>query len=92
MHDGRHIEVDFSVLGVELVLPPSIKCQNSAIRGMWMDFDHFSDYCHTKNNPHPMDLSKNIRQMTKGEWKKRKEILKMVLEEILSDKPQPEEK
>lgn len=91
-HDGKHIEIDFTDIGVEMVLPPIIKCHYSAIRALWMDFDHYSDYCHTIDLPYIVDFSRNIRQTTKGEWKKRKEVLKMVLEEILSDKPAPEEK
>lgn len=91
-HDAKHIEINFEDIGVDVVLPPIIKCHYSAIRALWVDFDHYSDYCHTINLPYIVDFSKNIRQTTKGEWKKRKEVLKMVLEEILSDKPAPEEK
>lgn len=91
VHDAKHIEIEFAYLGVEMILPALIKCHYSAIRAMWVDFDHFSDYCHTIDLPYVVDFTKNIRQVTKGEWKKRKEVLKMVLEEILTDKPPPEE-
>lgn len=30
---------------VTIALPPVIKLQNSAVRVLWLSYDHFSDYC-----------------------------------------------
>lgn len=40
----RFISIDFPALKLNIQLPPSIKCMGSAIRGMWLSYDHFSDY------------------------------------------------
>lgn len=40
-----HTEIDFPLLDVNITLPPSIKCKDSAVRMLWLNYDHVSDYC-----------------------------------------------
>lgn len=53
--DSKHTDIDFPVLGFHLVLPAAVKCHHSAIRGLWLNYDHFSDYCPSYDMPYRLD-------------------------------------
>lgn len=75
---------------MNLVLPGSVKCANAAIRGLWLNYDHMSDYCHSSIFKYE-DVDKKkltLRQTTKREWKKRKELLQSALFQIFNEKPE----
>lgn len=57
-----------------LALPPSVKCKNGAIRGMWLNFDHFSDFCPSFRMPGDKETKLDLSQAAKREWQKRKEL------------------
>ena len=80
---------------MSLILPSSVKCFNSAIRGLWLKYDHMSDYCHSAIFKYDDSDRKKLtlRQTTKREWKKRKELLQKALFQIFNEKPEesPEE-
>ncbi|CAO1434353.1 unnamed protein product [Diamesa hyperborea] len=82
--------IDFSTIMVSLVLPPTVKCNSAAIRGLWLTYDHMSDYCHSfifcYDNSDRKKLT--LRQTTKREWKKRKELLQKALFQIFNEKPE----
>lgn len=74
---------------MSLVLPSAVKCFNSAIRGLWLNYDHMSDYCHSAILKYDDSDRKKLtlRQTTKREWKKRKELLQKALFQIFNEKP-----
>lgn len=82
--------IDFPTLHMNLLLPSAIKCFNSAIRGLWLNYDHMSDYCHSAIFKYDdTDRKKlTLRQTTKREWKKRKELLQKALFQIFNEKPE----
>ena len=41
----RYTTIEFSLIHINLMLPPTLQCKNAAIRGMWQKYDHFSDFC-----------------------------------------------
>lgn len=86
--ERTHIE--FISLQMTLVLPPSVKCFNSAIRGLWLNYDHLSEYCHSSIFKYDDSERKKLtlRQTTKREWKKRKELLQKALHQIFNEKPE----
>lgn len=87
--------IDFSTVQMNMVLPSTLKCFNSAIRGLWLNYDHLSDYCHSAIFKYDDSDRKKLtlRQTTKREWKKRKELLQKALFQIFNEKPEesPEE-
>lgn len=40
-----HTEITFPLLEMDITLPPSVKMMNTAVRVLWLSYDHFSDYC-----------------------------------------------
>lgn len=54
----KFTSIDFPALKLNLMLPPSIKLKTSAVRGMWLNYDHFSDYCPTFDLP--VKIIKNL--------------------------------
>lgn len=81
---------------MNLVLPRTVKGFNSAIRGLWLNYDHMSDYCHSAIFKYDDSDRKKLtlRKTTKREWKKRKELLSKALFQIFNEKPEesnPEE-
>ncbi|XP_058826018.1 dynein axonemal intermediate chain 7 [Topomyia yanbarensis] len=89
--DSKHTDIDFPLLGFHLVLPAAVKCHHSAIRGLWISYDHFSDYCPTYGMPYRQDHRADLRIISRIEWKKRKEILKAVYEEPREKRPDDSE-
>lgn len=85
--------IELGSLKMSLVLPSSIKCSNAAIRGMWLNFDHMSDYCYSMIQTYENSDKKKLtlRQTTKREWKKRKELLQKALVQIFNEKPDDSE-
>lgn len=86
--------IDFETLKLSMVLPSSIKCSNAAIRGMWLNYDHMSDYCFSTISTYDDGDRKKLtlRQTTKREWKKRKELLQKALQQIFAnEKPEDTE-
>ncbi|CRK91757.1 CLUMA_CG005391, isoform A [Clunio marinus] len=81
--------IDFPILHMNLLLPSVIKCISSAIRGLWLNFDHLSDYCQSGILKYDDSNRKKLtlRQTTKREWKKRKELLQQALFQIFNEKP-----
>lgn len=84
--------IDFETLKLNMVLPSTIKCANAAIRGMWLNYDHLSDYCFSIIPTYDDGDRKKLtlRQTTKREWKKRKELLQKALQQIFANE-KPEE-
>lgn len=82
--------IDFLALKMNLVLPSSVKLSNAAIRGLWLNYDHMSDYCHSSIFKYEDTDKKKLtlRQTTKREWKKRKELLQKALFQIFNEKPE----
>ncbi|XP_029720392.2 dynein axonemal intermediate chain 7 isoform X1 [Aedes albopictus] len=89
--DSKHTDIDFPLLGFHLVLPAAVKCHHSAIRGLWISYDHFSDYCPSYDMPYRQDHRADLRIISRIEWKKRKEILKAVYEEPREKRPDDSE-
>ncbi|KAJ6632758.1 Dynein axonemal intermediate chain 7 like [Pseudolycoriella hygida] len=78
--EKSHTEIEFPLLELEITLPPSIKCKDSAIRVLWLSYDHFSDYCPSYEIPVKVDETIDIGKATRREWRKRKEIIKSAKE------------
>lgn len=52
-----HTEIEFPLLELEMTLPPSVKCKDSAIRALWLSYDHFSDYSPSFEIPFKVDTT-----------------------------------
>lgn len=52
-----HTEIEFPLLDLEITLPPSVKCKDSAIRVLWLSYDHFSDYSPSYEIPFKVDTT-----------------------------------
>ncbi|KAH8281343.1 hypothetical protein KR018_011457, partial [Drosophila ironensis] len=76
-----HNEIDFPTIEMQISLPPTVHLQSSALRGLWLNYDHFSDYCASYNLKYSRSANANILRQTKREWRKRKEILQAMLDE-----------
>lgn len=63
------------------MFPPSIKCKDSAFRGVWLSYDNFSDYCPSFYIPYRKKAARDLRMTTKIEWFKRLEILQSTLDQ-----------
>lgn len=81
--------IEFSNIQMNLTLPPSVRCIGSAIRGLWLNYDHLSDYCYSTIFKYDDGDRKKLtlRKTTKREWKKRKELLQKALHQIFNEKP-----
>ncbi|GAB0101009.1 dynein axonemal intermediate chain 7 [Sergentomyia squamirostris] len=79
--ESKHTEVEFSLLDTTLILPPTVKCHRAALRGLWLNYDHFSDTCHSYYMPDTNLKELNLRQCTKIEWNKRRELVQKALEQ-----------
>jgi hypothetical protein len=81
--------IDFSTIQMNLLLPSAVKCANSAIRALWVNYDHLSDYCFSTILKYDDNDRKKLtlRKTTKREWKKRKELLAKALFQIFNEKP-----
>lgn len=77
------------MIQMSLSLPSAVKCVNSAIRGLWVNYDHLSDYCFSTILKYDEIEKKKLtlRKTTKREWKKRKELLQKALHQIFNEKP-----
>lgn len=63
-----------------------MKCNKGAIRGMWLNFDHFSDCCPSYEIPRKsFHNNLNLSQAAKIEWKKRKELEQPKLANLNND-------
>ncbi|XP_075155602.1 uncharacterized protein LOC142228963 [Haematobia irritans] len=82
-----HNEIDFPLMTMQLSLPPSVSLYSSALRGLWLNYDHLSDYCPSFNLRRPRSQNINILYQTKKEWRKRKEILQNMLDECSKEIP-----
>ncbi|XP_017083981.1 axonemal 84 kDa protein [Drosophila eugracilis] len=78
---SAHNEIDFPTIEMQISLPPTVYLQSSALRGLWLNYDHFSDYCSSYCLKHARSANANILRQTKREWRKRKEILQAMLDE-----------
>uniref|UniRef100_A0A1A9W698 IC97/Casc1 N-terminal domain-containing protein n=1 Tax=Glossina brevipalpis TaxID=37001 RepID=A0A1A9W698_9MUSC len=84
---NQHNEIEFPIMEMQLSLPPSVSLYDSALRGLWLNYDHFSDYCPSFNLKKPRPDNINILSQTKKEWRKRKEILQEMLTEFDKEVP-----
>ncbi|KAH8235955.1 hypothetical protein KR032_011364, partial [Drosophila birchii] len=84
---SAHNEIDFPTIEMQISLPPTVHLQSSALRGLWLNYDHFSDYCSSYCLKHARSANANILRQTKREWRKRKEILQAMLDECGRDIP-----
>lgn len=71
-----YISIDFPSIRLNLSLPPSVKCKSGAIRGLWLNYDHFSDFCPSFKMPGDTTIKRDLSQAAKREWRKRKELEK----------------
>ncbi|KAH8420389.1 hypothetical protein KR009_009880, partial [Drosophila setifemur] len=78
---SAHNEIDFPTIEMQISLPPTVYLQSSALRGLRLNYDHFSDYCASYSLKHARSANANILRQTKREWRKRKEILQAMLDE-----------
>ncbi|XP_017121340.2 axonemal 84 kDa protein [Drosophila elegans] len=78
---SAHNEIDFPTIEMQISLPPTVYLQSSALRGLRLNYDHFSDYCSSFCLKHARSANANILRQTKREWRKRKEILQAMLDE-----------
>nr|NP_001097013.2 uncharacterized protein Dmel_CG15373, isoform E [Drosophila melanogaster]ABW09443.2 uncharacterized protein Dmel_CG15373, isoform E [Drosophila melanogaster] len=78
---SSHNEIDFPTIEMQISLPPTVHLQSSALRGLWLNYDHFSDYCSSYCLKHARSANANILRQTKREWRKRKEILQAMLDD-----------
>lgn len=60
IHYRTHTQIEFPLLELEITLPPSVKCKDSAIRVLWLSYDHFSDYSPSNNIPLQVDTTIGI--------------------------------
>ncbi|XP_043072312.1 dynein axonemal intermediate chain 7 [Drosophila grimshawi] len=84
---SAHNEIDFPTIEMNISLPPTVLLQSSALRGLWLNYDHFSDYCSSFQLRHARSENATILRQTKREWRKRKEILQSMLDECARDIP-----
>ncbi|XP_061401960.1 dynein axonemal intermediate chain 7-like, partial [Musca vetustissima] len=82
-----HNEIEFPLMKMLLSLPPSVILYSSALRGLWLNYDHLSDYCPSFNLKKPRSPHINMLHQTKREWRKRKEILQNMLDECSKEIP-----
>ncbi|KAM7349932.1 uncharacterized protein ACRADG_008658 isoform 2-T2 [Cochliomyia hominivorax] len=82
-----HNEIDFPFVEMQISLPPTVSLYSSALRGLWLNYDHFSDYCPSFKLRKQRPDSINILKQTKKEWRKRKEILQNMLDECSKEVP-----
>ncbi|ALC49871.1 CG15373 [Drosophila busckii] len=82
-----HNEIDFPIIEMNISLPPTVQLQSSALRGLWLNYDHFSDYCSSFQIKHSRSANATILRQTKREWRKRKEILQSMLDECAREIP-----
>lgn len=71
------MEMEFGLLKLHVNLPPTIKLCKSALRAIWLNFDHFSDYCPSYQMPKlPAHCShpKTLAECCAEEWRKRQEL------------------
>ncbi|XP_017480615.1 PREDICTED: protein CASC1, partial [Rhagoletis zephyria] len=80
-------DIEFPALKLQIALPLSVELQSSAMRGLWLDYDHYSDYCDSFNAKRDLPEYINILRYTKKEWRKRKDILQNMLEDCNKDSP-----
>lgn len=69
--------MEFSLLKLHVNLPPTIKLCKSALRAIWLNFDHFSDYCPSYKMlrlPLYCSFPKTLAECCADEWRKRQEI------------------
>lgn len=81
--------IEFSNVQMSLTLPATVKCSKAAVRGLWVNYDHLSDYCKSTIFMYDDGDRKKLtlRKTTKREWKKRKELLQKALHQIFNEKP-----
>ncbi|XP_030566711.1 protein CASC1 [Drosophila novamexicana] len=84
---SAHNEIDFPTIEMNISLPPTVRLQSSALRGLWLNYDHFSDYCSSFQLRHARSQNATILRQTKREWRKRKEILQSMLDECAREIP-----
>ncbi|KAM8720390.1 hypothetical protein ACLKA7_006439 [Drosophila subpalustris] len=84
---SAHNEIDFPTIEMLISLPPTVRLQSSALRGLWLNYDHFSDYCSSFQLRHARSENATILRQTKREWRKRKEILQSMLDECAREIP-----
>ncbi|EDW86416.2 uncharacterized protein Dwil_GK15179 [Drosophila willistoni] len=84
---SAHNEIDFPTIEMQISLPPTVRLQSSALRGLWLNYDHFSDYCSSFQLKHSRSENATVLRQTKREWRKRKEILQAMLDECARDIP-----
>ncbi|XP_050328523.1 dynein axonemal intermediate chain 7 [Bactrocera neohumeralis] len=80
-------DIEFPALTLQIALPISVELQSSAMRGLWLDYDHFSDYCDSFKAKRALPEHINMLRYTKREWIKRKDILQNMLEDCTKDSP-----
>lgn len=85
------MEMEFTLLKLHVNLPPTIKLCKSALRAIWLNFDHFSDYCPSYKMPtlpahcgYPQTLA----ECSAEEWRKREEIKEVARATLMEQQQQ----
>lgn len=83
--------MEFPLLKLHVNLPPTIKLCKSALRAIWLNFDHFSDYCLSYKIPKlpahccfPLSLA----EASAEEWRKREEIKEVAKATLIEQQQQ----
>lgn len=82
------MEMEFNLLKLHVNLPPTIKLCKSALRALWLNFDHFSDYCRSYNMPKlPAHCSypDSLAECCADEWRKREEIKEIATANLVQE-------
>lgn len=82
--ETKHTDIEFNLISTCLTLPCTVKCANAAIRGIWFNYDHYSDYCPSFYIPYITCYKDDLRVMTRREWKQRKSLLKEAFEQAMN--------
>ncbi|XP_076256077.1 dynein axonemal intermediate chain 7 [Rhynchophorus ferrugineus] len=65
------IDVSFEIMDVSILFPIIIDCENSAIRAMYLKYDHLSDLSETYYMPEvPKEYYMNLLESCQKEWRK----------------------
>ncbi|KAL1500843.1 hypothetical protein ABEB36_006270 [Hypothenemus hampei] len=63
------VDIAFDLMDMTVLFPAVIDCENAAIRGMYLKYDHLSDLSESFYMPEvPMDFCMDLLSITKKEW------------------------
>ncbi|XP_058802482.1 dynein axonemal intermediate chain 7-like [Phymastichus coffea] len=75
--DKKPIEVDFEEVGLTIKMPLDLDCYCTAIRVLWLSYDHYSDLSHTSVQPQvpeKLRMDMDLQQFCEREHGRLKEL------------------